>query len=84
MTLYSTTVARRFKSDVSTTFLTLGKQQANVKKNWLSDPATYPLLAALGTAVAMCTGVGLSCLAYSPDVRIASHKKNSTLRDWSM
>jgi hypothetical protein len=75
-------LARRWQSSsVSTTFLTRAKEES-FKKNWLSDPSTYPLLAALGGAVTLCTGFGISFLLKSPDVRISSLKKRSTLREW--
>jgi NADH-ubiquinone reductase complex 1 MLRQ subunit len=75
-------VARRWQSSsISTTFLTKSKEET-FKKNWLSDPSTYPLLVALGSAVALCTGFGFSFLMKSPDVRISSVKKRSTLREW--
>jgi len=74
----------RFQSSgTSTTFLTL-KNRDSFRKNWLSDPSTYPLLVALGSAVALCAGVGFSCLAYSPDVRIAADKKRATIRNWGL
>jgi NADH-ubiquinone reductase complex 1 MLRQ subunit len=66
-----------------TKFLTYGKQDT-FQKNWLSDPSTYPVMAALTFGIFMCAGVGFSCLVYSPDVRIATDKKHATVRDWGL
>jgi NADH-ubiquinone reductase complex 1 MLRQ subunit len=60
------------------------RNSRTTKSNWLSDPSTYPLLVALGGAVAMAAGVGLSCLTYNPDVRISKDKKHALIRDWTM
>ncbi|KAL7467296.1 hypothetical protein ACHAXS_012082 [Conticribra weissflogii] len=45
------------------------------KKYWLSDPSTYPLLAALGFATGLCTGFGIYFLGSSPDVQISPIKR---------
>jgi NADH-ubiquinone reductase complex 1 MLRQ subunit len=71
------------KTGVSTTFLTMGKDRT-FKKNWLGDPSVYPLLVALSCACTMAAGVGISCLANNPDVRISNSKKHSTVRDWGL
>ncbi|KAE8904940.1 hypothetical protein PF005_g17289 [Phytophthora fragariae] len=36
---------------------------------WLSDPSTYPLLAAIGVASIMCLSTGVRHLTASPDVK---------------
>eukprot|EP00956_Cyclotella_meneghiniana_P008110 scaffold10780_cov78-Cyclotella_meneghiniana.AAC.19 len=45
------------------------------KKTWLSDPATYPLIACLGGAMALCSGFGLYFLSTAPDVQISPLKR---------
>jgi hypothetical protein len=73
---------RRFvatKPEISTTFLTMGKNQS-FRKAWLSDPSTYPVIGVLGAACGLCAGVGLYNLAYNKDVQIAPAKRNSILR----
>ena len=59
-------------------------RRANTKKHWLSDPSTYPLQVCLGFACFFCTGVGINCLMYNPDVQIDPVKRNKMMRDWSM
>lgn len=78
------TGARRFQSTQQPTFIARRKAQASFRQNWLSDPSTYPLLAALGGALMLCAGVGFSCLAYSPDVRLSNDKKHAIIRNWSL
>ena len=56
------------------------KNHGSFKKNWLSDPSTYPVLFCLGAACALCTGVGIACLSSNPDVRINPGKRSSILR----
>jgi hypothetical protein len=76
---------RRYQtSGTSTTFITMKKDHASFKKNWLSDSSTYPLLFALGSAIFMAAGVGFSCIANSPDVRISNDTKHSTVRNWGL
>jgi hypothetical protein len=70
---------RRYQTfGTSMTFITMKKDHASFKRNWLSDPSTYPLLFALGSAIFMAAGVGISCIRNSPDVRI------STVRNWGL
>lgn len=45
------------------------------KANWLSDPATYPLIACLGGAMALCSGFGIYFLMTAPDVQISPLKR---------
>lgn len=54
------------------------------RKNWLAQPATYPLLIVMGAASALVVGVAASCLAASPDVRISPGKRAATLRTWGL
>jgi hypothetical protein len=71
-------------SGTSTTFITMKKDHASFKKNWLSDTSTYPLLFALGTAIFMAAGVGFSCIANNPDVRLSNDKKHAIIRNWGL
>jgi hypothetical protein len=73
---------RRFQSsNILSTYDTVRKTRT-IKNNWLSDISTYPVMAALGFALAMAGGFGISFLVNSPDVRLSGHKKQSTVRDW--
>ncbi|RLN47972.1 hypothetical protein BBJ29_009883 [Phytophthora kernoviae] len=36
---------------------------------WLSDPSTYPLLAAISVAAVLCVSTGVRHLTSSPDVK---------------
>jgi hypothetical protein len=65
----------------STTFLHKHKKE-NMRKNWLSDPSTYPLIVTMGIAAALVSGVGVSCIFYSPDVQINPNRRGSVLRNW--
>lgn len=52
----------------------LGMSKTKLQKfqtNWLMDPSCYPLIVIMGCAATFATGVGLSCLARNPDVRIS-------------
>ena len=52
------------------------------KRNWLSDPSAYPLIAIMGFAGAFIFGVGTSCLMYNPDVQIDPQRRGNTMRSW--
>eukprot|EP00585_Thalassiosira_rotula_P013171 CAMPEP_0196129820 /NCGR_PEP_ID=MMETSP0910-20130528/410_1 /TAXON_ID=49265 /ORGANISM="Thalassiosira rotula, Strain GSO102" /LENGTH=110 /DNA_ID=CAMNT_0041389015 /DNA_START=70 /DNA_END=402 /DNA_ORIENTATION=- len=56
---------------------------AERQKNWLSDPATYPLIVVLAGAGVLCSGFGIYFLTTAPDVQISPLKRNSTMRNWS-
>lgn len=56
---------------------------AERQKYWLSDPATYPLIAILGAACVFCTGFGVFFLTTAPDVQISPLKRSKTIRDWN-
>lgn len=72
---------RRFQSSTSTTFLTK-RQNETIKKNWLSDPATYPMILIMGLAGALVVNVIGSGLLYSPDVQISPQKRGSVVRNY--
>eukprot|EP00986_Skeletonema_menzelii_P013132 scaffold7481_cov136-Skeletonema_menzelii.AAC.1 len=45
------------------------------QKHWLSDPASYPLIAILAAAGCFCTGFGGYYLATAKDVQISPLKR---------
>lgn len=45
------------------------------QKHWLSDPASYPLIAILAGAGLFCTGFGVHFLTTAPDVQISPLKR---------
>jgi hypothetical protein len=58
---------RRFQSGgYSTTFL-YKKQKETLRKNWFSDPATYPLIGVMGIAGVLVFGVIGGGLMYNPE-----------------
>jgi hypothetical protein len=76
---------RRYKtSGTSTTFITMKKNQPSFRKSWLSDPATYPLLFVLGSAMCLVGGVVISCIANSPDVKLTNERKHTIIRTWGL
>eukprot|EP00571_Detonula_confervacea_P014594 CAMPEP_0172308990 /NCGR_PEP_ID=MMETSP1058-20130122/9419_1 /TAXON_ID=83371 /ORGANISM="Detonula confervacea, Strain CCMP 353" /LENGTH=95 /DNA_ID=CAMNT_0013021535 /DNA_START=160 /DNA_END=447 /DNA_ORIENTATION=+ len=56
---------------------------AERQKYFLSDPATYPLIAILGGTGVFVTGFIAYFLASSPDVQISPLKRSKTIRDWT-
>jgi hypothetical protein len=56
--------------------------QKGVKENWLSDPATYPILIMLGGAMCLIVGMGANELMTDKDLRINPSKKQETLQNW--
>lgn len=74
-----TTQSRRMSSDYSKTFITADKQYKFSQK-WLSDPATYPLIACISFAGAFCSGFGFWFLTNSKDVRISPTKRHEIFR----
>jgi len=74
---------RRFQSSTSTTFLHKHKAET-LKRNWFSDPSTYPLMGVMVSAAFLVVGVGASCLAYNPDVQINPNKRGAIMRTWEM
>ncbi|KAF0692225.1 Aste57867_16677 [Aphanomyces stellatus] len=48
-------------------------------KKWLSDPATYPIIAILGCAGSMAVFGGLRYLTQSPDVAFSKEKRTTLL-----
>ena len=79
-------LTRRFASGAyrpkTIDFTNMERQIWNVKKDWLSDPGAYPIMAILGCAVTFMTGAGLHALTAYKDVTIDPTKRNSKLQTW--
>jgi hypothetical protein len=54
----------------------------SIKKAWLSDTSTYPLLFALGFVGFFCVGMSANAFLTYKDVKISSSYKHKTIRDW--
>ncbi|KDO35282.1 hypothetical protein SPRG_00129 [Saprolegnia parasitica CBS 223.65] len=50
------------------------------KSAWFSDPATYPIIAILGSAAVLATFQGVRHLARSPDVTLDKEKRHNIFR----
>jgi NADH-ubiquinone reductase complex 1 MLRQ subunit len=50
------------------------------KANWLSDPATYPIIGILTIAVAGCSGFIAYKVTRCPDVRVSKTQKGQVIR----
>ena len=53
-----------------------------LRRDWLTDPATYPLIGIIGFASLFASFVGVSCLLRNPDVQLDKNKRKSILRYW--
>jgi len=75
---------QRWQSSTATPAFVKAKRQLKTegfyKKNWLSDPATYPIFVVMGIATGLVAGVGGSCIFYNPDVQINPETRGSVLR----
>jgi|UPI000581B140 hypothetical protein len=56
--------------------------KANFKKDYLSDPSTYPILIIMGSALTFMVGVGFRNLGYYKDLRIRPENKHEILQSW--
>jgi hypothetical protein len=72
---------RKVSTDIRPSFLPK-QYQSSAKKDWLSDPSTYPIIAIMGFAVTFVVGMSANALLTYKDVRIDPKKRNSTLRTW--
>lgn len=64
---------------------TLGQTRSNsfmteFKKNWLSDPGAYPVMAIVVFACGFCTYRGTKCLMTNKDVRILPSGRQELIR----
>ena len=54
----------------------------NFKKDWLSDPSTYPIFVIMAGALTFMTGAAANALIRYKDVTIDPKKRNSILQTW--
>ena len=54
----------------------------SIKKDWFSDPSTYPIFAVMGCALTLVTGATANALICYKDVKIDPRKRNSKLQTW--
>ena len=57
-------------------------QKYNFKKEWLSDPSTYPIMAIMSCAMVFMVGMGTNALFGYKDVQVDPRKRNSMLQTW--
>ena len=58
------------------------KSTWNIKKDWFSDPSTYPIFVIMGCAMTFMTGAAVNALVRYKDVTIDPTKRNSKLQTW--
>eukprot|EP01083_Nonionella_stella_P053070 140571_1 len=63
-------------------FTNLEQKKWNVKKDWFSDPATYPIFVIMGIALTFMTGAAANALIRYQDVTLDPRKRNSKLQTW--
>ena len=63
-------------------FTNMERKTWNFKKDWLSDPSTYPIMVIMGFALTFCTGAAANALIRYKDVTILPSKRNSILQTW--
>mmetsp|Transcript_835 Transcript_835/g.1085 ORF Transcript_835/g.1085 Transcript_835/m.1085 type:complete len:89 (+) Transcript_835:116-382(+) len=73
---------RRFASTSVHGHKIIDMRKGNLKQEWLKDRATYPLIGIISIGGFFAFGVGISCLASNPDVRISPSKRYSKVRTW--
>jgi hypothetical protein len=78
--LKQATRTRAFSTHAFVTAKRKLKTEPFYRKNWLSDPATYPVIATMGVAFCLVSGVGTSCIFYNPDVQINPNTRGSVIR----
>lgn len=57
-------------------------QSSTFKKNFLSDPGTYPLIIVLGTAMCFIVGMSANAFLHYKDLRINPENKHKVIQDW--
>jgi hypothetical protein len=57
-------------------------QRNNFKKQWLSDPSTYPIIAIMGGGLCWMLGMGLNALTYK-DVQINPNTRGQQMKEFS-
>jgi hypothetical protein len=68
-------------SSSSSSIYTL-QTQKSFKKNWLSDPSTYPLIVIMGTALTFMVGMSANALLNYKDVRVNPARRNQKMQTW--
>lgn len=76
---FSSSAAVQMKMAGSRRFL----QQSTFKKDWLSDPSTYPIMFVLTFATTLAGTFIFRKVAYCPDVRVTSIAKGHVVRTWA-
>lgn len=62
-------------------FLQLNKSaNGGFKKTWLSDPATYPIIAVMTCALSFMTVMSAKCLITCKDVKISPENRKTMMR----
>jgi NADH-ubiquinone reductase complex 1 MLRQ subunit len=56
---------------------------SNFKKDWLSDPSTYPIIVVLSFATVMAGSFIGYKVMYCNDVRVSSKAKGHVVRTWA-
>ena len=72
----STSAPKRETADV--------EKRLYIKKHWLSDPSTYPLIVIMGCAMTFMTGAALNAAIRYKDVTLDPKKRNSKLQTWGV
>ena len=57
-------------------------QKYNFKKEWLSDPSTYPIMGIMSCAIVFLVGMSANAVFGYKDVQFDPRKRNSTLQTW--
>jgi hypothetical protein len=58
------------------------RKQYSFKQEWLSDPATYPIIVIMGGGLTFMVGMGFNALFGYKDVQINPNKRGAMLQDW--
>jgi len=58
----------------------MASSTSTFKKDWLSDPSTYPIMGVIAGACTLAAGFIAYKTTYCPDVRISPKAKNSIIR----
>ena len=59
------------------------KQNNNFKKQWLSDPSTYPIMLVMGCGISWMVGMGFNALFGYKDVQVNPNNRGAVMKDWS-
>ena len=59
------------------------KQNNNFKKQWLSDPSTYPIMLVMGAGISWMVGMGFNALFGYKDVQVNPNNRGAVMKDWS-